>query len=577
MLNPSITTIAKPTRWAEPFDTAMTTDIAALVRQHEPFASMDPAAFSTNVSLDGILRNDCRLIDLQTGDIIVREGDYGSSAFLILTGEAVVSLNSLPASVLGRRPPEAMGWGKAIAQLWKRSPGRESRDYSENPADESVLGTRQDDQGTHIFLHDIPRVIPADRSVTLSQGEIFGEMSALTRTPRSATVVAGSEMQVLEIRWQGFRELLKRHTALRQHVDRLYRENSLAAHLREVGIFKSLPAETIAELAKQTTFANFGEFRWNRTFESSQQDDVAQQILAEPVITTQGDYADGLTLIRNGFARLSRQHGSGFQTIAYLGKGETFGFRELAHNWRTGQQRSWSLGLRAVGYVDVLKIPTAAIEQLVLPQLAASELPPPLPELDAGIGNGNRRMSQRDETLDSGLLEFLVGGRHINGTQAMVIDLDRCTRCDDCVRACAATHDDNPRFIRQGPKHDHWMIANACMHCVDPVCMIGCPTGAIGRDTVSGTITINDRTCVGCSTCANSCPYHNIRMVEISDAKGRPLRDQDSGLPIVKATKCDLCLDQPAGPACQRACPHDALVRVDLTTPLEMLNLENRT
>ena len=34
--------------------------------------------------------------------------------------------------------------------------------------------------------------------------------------------------------------------------------------------------------------------------------------------------------------------------------------------------------------------------------------------------------------------------------------------------------------------------------------------------------------------------------------------------PLAKATKCDLCLDLPGGPACQRACPHDALVRLDL-------------
>jgi len=33
---------------------------------------------------------------------------------------------------------------------------------------------------------------------------------------------------------------------------------------------------------------------------------------------------------------------------------------------------------------------------------------------------------------------------------------------------------------------------------------------------------------------------------------------------IDKATKCDLCADQMTGPACQNACPHDALVRLNL-------------
>ena len=169
-------------------------------------------------------------------------------------------------------------------------------------------------------------------------------------------------------------------------------------------------------------------------------------------------------------------------------------------------------------------------------------------------------------------MEFLVENRFINGTQAMMIDMDRCTRCDDCIRACASTHDNNPRFIRHGPVHDHWMIANACMHCLDPVCMIGCPTGAIGRDQQSGNVTINDMTCIGCSTCAHNCPYQNIRMVEVNDLKGNPIVDQKTSLPIVKATKCDLCLEQPSGPACQRACPHDALMRIDVSAPQDVMD-----
>ncbi|MBL6766111.1 MAG: hypothetical protein ISQ14_14240 [Verrucomicrobiae bacterium] len=34
--------------------------------------------------------------------------------------------------------------------------------------------------------------------------------------------------------------------------------------------------------------------------------------------------------------------------------------------------------------------------------------------------------------------------------------------------------------------------------------------------------------------------------------------------PISKATKCDLCNEQNTGPACQAACPHDALKRINL-------------
>ena len=178
-------------------------------------------------------------------------------------------------------------------------------------------------------------------------------------------------------------------------------------------------------------------------------------------------------------------------------------------------------------------------------------------------------MPPDDTGIDLGVLENLVENRFINGTQTMLIDLNRCVRCDACVEACAKGHNNNPRFIRHGRKTDHFLVANACMHCADPVCMIGCPTGSIHRNLRTGNVVINDATCIGCTTCASNCPYDNIRMVEIRDRSGEFIRDEVSGAPILKATKCDLCIDQPGGPACQRACPHDALRRTD------MANIEN--
>jgi Fe-S-cluster-containing dehydrogenase component len=152
----------------------------------------------------------------------------------------------------------------------------------------------------------------------------------------------------------------------------------------------------------------------------------------------------------------------------------------------------------------------------------------------------------------------------------MVINLDRCVGCDDCVRACATTHDNNPRFTRHGYAYENAMIVHACMHCTDPVCLIGCPTGAIHREQDSGTVVINDDTCIGCGTCANSCPYNNIKMVNIRDQMGAFVLDRD-GQPVSRATKCDLCASQLTGPACQEACPHDALIRVNIRDTKKLL------
>ena len=566
-----------PARWSEPLDPAMDAAAVDSLMNVAPFTAMAPESFSESVPLSGILKNDSRMHELQRGDIIVREGDYGGSAFLIVSGEALVSLRSLPPEVLGRGGNERKGWQRAIAQLWRNSKHAEVRDENLRSPEKAATGLRGGaDGGQHVFLHDIPGVISPGHSITLGAGEIFGEISALTRSARSATVVANSDMQVLEIRWQGFRELMLRNEVMGQHIEKTYRENKLQTHLRETEIFAGLPDEVVRKLADETIFETYGNYQWSHKFKSTKKQDVSQRILAEPLIAEQGDYVDGLILIRNGFARLSRKHGEGHQTIAYLGKGDAFGFREIAHNWSTDQQRPWMLSLRSLGFVDVLKVPVSVLEEHVLPRIAQTKFPAPLPDLSGKVGPENRRLTSRGKSMDQGLMEFLVENRYINGTEAMVIDLDRCTRCDDCVRACASTHDNNPRFIRQGPVHDHWMIASACMHCLDPVCMIGCPTGAIGRDQESGNVTINDSTCVGCSTCANNCPYQNIQMVAVNDRHGTPLLDAKTSLPVIKATKCDLCHEQPFGPACQRACPHDALVRIDISSPDDLMHWTER-
>ena len=128
--------------------------------------------------------------------------------------------------------------------------------------------------------------------------------------------------------------------------------------------------------------------------------------------------------------------------------------------------------------------------------------------------------------LETSLVEFLVDERLINGKQTMLIDLDRCTGCDECVKACASTHEGTPRFVRNGPQFGPLLFAHACMHCTDPVCMIGCPTGAIARDQDSGVISIDSQTCIGCKTCAESCPYSNIVMIQVRDEKGRAAVDR---------------------------------------------------
>lgn len=568
--------IPRPRRWDEPFGQMTEADVDALLRI-EPFRSIDANAFPPSLPLRGILLGDTRINHYRSGDLVVREGDYGHSAFFVLAGTVRVVLERLAPQLLGRAEPPRRSWRQAVAQLWRNAKVPEVRNINgqERPASGSpsnfqaniALGTRQEDGATRVFLQDVPRLLESTGTVSLGRGEFFGELAALTRAPRTATVIADSRATLLEIRWQGLRDLMRRAPALREHIERLYRENSLRVHLRETPLLRELPGEILEQVVATTVFETYGNFDWYTDFGPDRRSDPNKQLATEPLIASEGDRPTGLLLVRSGFARVSQRHGHGHRTLAYLGKGQVFGLAELIEAHETGDEVPWRCSLRAVGYVDVLRIPTAVVTRHVLPhaRLRTAERRRWLTFRKEPAASQDPRFDFGSSAMDPRLLDFLADHRFLNGTQTMLINLDRCTRCDDCVRACAATHDNNPRFIRQGPQHEQLMVASACMHCVDPVCMIGCPTGAIGRDPQTGIVRINDRTCIGCSICANSCPYQAIRMVEIREPGGAFLVDEASQQPILKATKCDLCQGQLTGPACQHACPHDALVRIDLS------------
>ena len=555
--------VARPQRWDQPFgDGLREVDVDHLL-EVEPFCRIDPTAFPPTLPLRDLLRNDARLMLCNPGDLVVREGDYGHSAFIILRGRVRVMVAGLAGELLAPAPPEPRSWLATITDVWRRPRLPEVRDSAGVTPGDLRLRSGPGGNGAlpRVFVQDVPRLLEGAESVVLEAGEMFGELAALTRSQRTATVIAEDDAVLLEIRWQGLRDLMRRTDALRLHVERLYRENSLRVHLRETPLLAELTPQQLERVAEATVFETHGDFDWQSGYQAAVERRPGDAIVDEPLIVEEGLPCDGLLLVRSGFARQSRRHGAGHLTSAYLGRGKAFGLAE-ALAAASGRPAVWHSSLRALGYVDVLRVPIAALAQWVLPFVPAAKVE----ALAAEERQAIRARALQDDTpgVEQGLLEFLVERRLINGQEAMLIDLDRCTRCDDCVRACAATHDNNPRFVRQGVRHGPLMAANACMHCVDPVCMIGCPTAAIHRDAATGVVRIDDPTCIGCATCANSCPYENIRMVEIRDRRGHTLTDEQTGLPLAKATKCDLCLDLPGGPACQRACPHDALVRLDL-------------
>ena len=127
--------MGRPERWDLPFSDTIDDRVADELLACLPFSKLDPANFPRNLPLRGLLRNDCRIVDLADGEFVVRAGDYGNSAFFILEGAVQVVLDPLPAAALGRAPvrrargghrllgsPSCVGWEKFPSRAPTRPP-----------------------------------------------------------------------------------------------------------------------------------------------------------------------------------------------------------------------------------------------------------------------------------------------------------------------------------------------------------------------------------------------------------------------------------------------------------------------
>ncbi|MBX3177681.1 MAG: cyclic nucleotide-binding domain-containing protein [Candidatus Hydrogenedentes bacterium] len=573
------------TRWARPFGEMSDADIVGVLR-YDPFrsicADLEEArkpqfvSFGVPVSIHGILKNDARIRRYRPGEFAVRKDDYGNSAFFVLEGELRAVLQpDLPAALLGHRERVHVGV--------VRSFGRRVRDMLFPPPAEyrapNPKARSLDEQGVVLDAKELAAVLdPAQyQTAPLRPGAFFGEIGAIYRMPRELSIVASAETRLLEIRWQGLRDLMEADEGIARHIDDMYRKRSLKGALEAIPHFNNLPDDVL----DQVQFTTYGKYdEWSSEYIGLSAEEKTHVIEQEEIIVQEGDYPNGVHVVRAGFARESKRYGHGHRTLNYLASGQVFGIKEVLYNWQhPNHPIPFQHSLRAIGYAHILTIPTHLVEKYVLPVLLKEQ--PNFPRYrskDIRTGNTEVDSTLRDD-IGAGLFEFLAENRVLNGTRTMLINLDRCTRCDDCVRGCAAAHDNNPRFVRHGPIHGNIMVANSCMHCADPVCMIGCPTGAISRESLEGQVVINEDTCIGCATCFSNCPYDAIRMITVRNRRGEfriATSGEAAGAPIYKATKCDFCVDHTGGPACVRACPHDALQRVNMQNVDELARFLKR-
>jgi CRP-like cAMP-binding protein/Fe-S-cluster-containing dehydrogenase component len=444
------------------------------------------------------------------GDVICREGEYGSTAFYILEGEARVSIASPIAHVKTKGAVKRF-LGKLSSRLTQRQ------------------NDERDEETSQHWIHiDAPLDLSYENPVaTLKAGDLFGEMTCMSLYPRSATVRAETDCTMLEI-LRNVLDIMQRNKNFRAHLDHSYRQRALDSHLRAVPIFAELTDEFIEGLRDRVELLRFSPGQ---------------------MICRQGDAADSFYLVRIGFVKVSQAHPGGEMVLAYLSRGDYFGETGLLK----GDVRTASCS--ALDHVEVVRISAADFASMNQ-QFPEVRQKLEIVERERTHMNRERLTMVSSTPLDSFLKQGLMEAQSL-----LLLDLDSCTRCDACVRACADAHDGVTRLVREGLRFDHYLVATSCRQCLDPLCMVGCPVGSIRRRN-SLEVIIEDW-CIGCGLCADNCPYGNINMHPFdvfADVPGAP--GKKKAMVKQKATSCDLCSEF-AEPSCVYACPHDAAHRVD--------------
>lgn len=293
----------------------------------------------------------------------------------------------------------------------------------------------------------------------------------------------------------------------------------------------------------------------------------AQLIRLHPgqVIFRQGDRADHFYLVRLGFVKVSQSRSGGEHVLNYIGPGGYFGeiglLSELPELRDLAPPGARTATCTALDHVDLVRIKGEDFRALLekFPKIRNSLVAQATQVL-------HRNEQERMQVENVPLAEFLSQGL-FNAQSLLVLDLEKCTRCDECTKACADAHDGVTRLIRDGLRFDKYLVASSCRSCLDPYCLVGCPVDAIHRRQSgknSREIFI-ESWCIGCSQCSKNCPYGNINMHpfptgDFEDDPSHP--GARKAVVKEKATTCDLCVSLDGQPSCVYACPHDAAHRM---------------
>jgi CRP-like cAMP-binding protein/thioredoxin reductase/ferredoxin-like protein FixX len=361
-------------------------------------------------------------------------------------------------------------------------------------------------------------------------------------------------------------------------------ESCIAVEIPRTAALKLMEAKEIADVVNRITLERqlleiFGLGLKHDHLEELLATAQALQVAPGAVVVNEGEKGRGLYIIRSGSMMIEKEIGGKTVFLSYIPAGGYFGEMALLAGG------SHSATVRAANRSEIVRFELEAFRRLL-------EREPELTRAMQAEVAARRRIDdvveeEKEKFSDvvdmySSIAGFLVNQGIAEATDVLLIDETLCIGCDNCEKACADTHDGLSRLDREaGHTFAHLHVPTSCRHCEHPYCMTDCPPNAIHRGH-DGEVFI-DETCIGCGNCQRNCPYGVIHMDHIPPKKpgllswmlfgagpgpGEPDRawkeehaKNAADSPKV-AIKCDMCAGKTGGPACVRACPTGAAIRV---------------
>ncbi|MGH8372733.1 MAG: cyclic nucleotide-binding domain-containing protein [Gammaproteobacteria bacterium] len=376
-------------------------------------------------------------------------------------------------------------------------------------------------------------------SIRLRPGQFFGEMGLISGRRRSASVVAGTDCVLLETPRRSMLRLMSSVESVQRYIDEVFLLRAIQAH-----IAPGCSAEELAELVHSAKECHYR---------------------AGEILFHEGEAGDCLHLIRSGAVTVSRQLIDREVVLAYAPAGQYVGEMALISDLPR------SATVKAAVKTETIRLDGADFKALMDRH---ADVAARVRDVYAERLTHDIAMSANPEA--GSIISFLMQQGMGEATDILLIDESLCVRCDHCERACAATHGNVSRLDRDaGPSFANVHVPTSCRHCEHPHCMKDCPPDAIHR-AANGEVYIDD-SCIGCGNCEKNCPYDVIHM-GVPDKRalgvvswlltgfglepGAETHLQPDLNHKKLAVKCDMCKDLSGGPACVRACPTGAALRV---------------